>query len=105
MQHDLKNIPVREILPGFRGQFIHSDHMTLVYWSIDPGKGIPTHSHPHEQVVNLLEGELELIVAGTRHVLTPGQIYAIPGHVEHSARAITPTRVLDVFSPVREDYR
>ena len=105
MMHDLANVPVREVLPGFRGQFIHTDTMTFAYWSIDPGKGVPTHKHPHEQVVNMLEGELELTVAGVRHVLKPGQIHAIAGNVEHSAVAITPVRVLDVFHPARDDYR
>jgi quercetin dioxygenase-like cupin family protein len=105
MRHDLTNVPVREILPGFRGQFIHSDTMTFAYWTIDPDCGIPTHHHIHEQVVNVLEGELELMVDGQRHVLGAGAIYTIPGNVEHSARALTPVRVLDVFNPVREDYR
>jgi quercetin dioxygenase-like cupin family protein len=103
--HDLSHVPVREVLPGFRGQFIHTDTMTYAYWRIDPGCGIPLHKHPHEQVVNMLEGELELTVGGERHLLRAGHIYAIPGNVEHSARALTPVRVLDVFHPVREDYR
>ena len=50
-------------------------------------------------------GELELMVDGTRHTLRAGDVYAIPGNVTHSARALTDCRVLDVFAPVREDYR
>jgi quercetin dioxygenase-like cupin family protein len=105
MKFDLSDVPEREVLPGFRGRFIHTDSMALTYWNIDTDCGIPAHAHPHEQVVNMLEGELELTVAGVRHVLRPGQVFVIPGNVEHSARALTPVRVLDVFTPVREDYR
>jgi polyribonucleotide nucleotidyltransferase len=53
----------------------------------------------------LKESKLELVVAGTRHVLEAGDVVTIPGGVEHSARGITDCRVLDVFQPVREDYR
>lgn len=79
--------------------------MTFAYWEISAGSQVPVHSHPHEQVVNMLEGTLELTVAGENHRLTPGQILVIPSNAIHSGKAITPCRVLDVFNPVREDYR
>jgi quercetin dioxygenase-like cupin family protein len=105
MRHRLASIAAHEVVPGFRGRFVHSDGMTLAYWDVAAGASIPTHSHVHEQVVNVLEGELELIVDGTEMVLVPGDVVAIPGHTPHSARGLTDARVLDVFSPVRDDYR
>ena len=66
---------------------------------------MPEHDHPHEQVVNVLEGELALTVDGTEHVLHPGDVVVIPGGVRHAARALAPSYVLDVFAPVRDDYR
>ncbi|HUP23537.1 MAG TPA: cupin domain-containing protein [Thermoanaerobaculia bacterium] len=102
---ELSATPEREPIPGFHGRFVHTDTMTFAYWDIDQGSAIPEHSHPHEQVVNPLEGELELVVSGARHLLSPGSVYVIPGGTPHSARAITACRVLDVFHPVREDYR
>ncbi len=65
----------------------------------------PEHQHPHEQTVNVLEGTLDLVVAGEPIVLTAGQSYVIPPDVPHAGRARTACRVLDVFAPVREDYR
>jgi quercetin dioxygenase-like cupin family protein len=54
----------------------------------------------------MIEGELILVVDGVEHTLRPGDAYQIPGGIEHSARAeFGPCRVLDVFQPVREDYR
>jgi quercetin dioxygenase-like cupin family protein len=105
MRHALHEMPEREVFPGFHGRFVHSDAMTFAYWTIDPGAEVPPHSHPHEQVVNMLDGELELTVAGVPHRLRPGDVFTIPGGVEHAARALTAARVLDVFAPVREDYR
>ena len=101
----LADVPSYERLPGMRGKFLHSGTMTLVYWDVEPGAGIPEHSHPHEQVVNMLEGDFELVVDGIPHRRKPGDVLAIPGNVPHSGRATTRSRILDVFSPVREDYR
>lgn len=105
MRHSLGSLPVIELLPGFRGRFVHSDAMTFVYWDIARDAEIPEHAHPHEQVVNVFEGDLELIVGGEVHELGAGDVFVIPGDVRHSARGITDCRVLDVFQPVREDYR
>ena len=101
----LKSITPREVFPGFHGRFVHSANMTFVYWDIENGSLVPEHSHMHEQVVNMLEGNLELTVDGHKYMLGPGQILVIPSHAIHSGRALSPCKVLDVFCPVREDYR
>lgn len=99
---DLKS---REVFPGHHARFIHGDHMTIAYWRIDKGATVPEHAHPHEQVVNVLSGNYELTVAGKPLSLGPGMVVVIPGGVRHSGRAITDAALLDVFHPVREDYR
>ena len=102
---DLKDIKEREIVPGYRARFLHSKHMTLAYWDVDPGAALPEHSHPHEQISNVLEGQFELTVAGESRILEPGQVAVIPSDVPHSGRAITVCRLLDAFHPCRDDYR
>lgn len=102
---ELMKVPAREVFPGFHGRFVHSATMTFAYWDIAAGGLVPQHHHIHEQVVNMLEGELELTVDGQKHILTSGQVLIIPTNAVHSGRALTACKVLDVFSPVREDYR
>jgi quercetin dioxygenase-like cupin family protein len=63
------------------------------------------HQHPHEQVSYVLEGEFELTVNGVPHRLVPGQVFVIPSNMPHAGLAITDCFILDVFTPVREDYR
>ena len=103
--HSLQEIETRELIPGFSGRFIHTDSMTLVYWDIAAGAQLPKHAHHHEQVVNMLAGEFELTLAGTPHRLQEGQVLVIPRDAEHSGKAITDCRILDVFQPARDDYR
>ena len=105
MFKNLEEIEVREIMPGFQGRFIHTDHLTLAFWQVDAGSALPEHAHPHEQMVIVIEGEFELTVAGQAQVLAPGKVAVIPGNVPHSGRAITDCRVQDVFHPPRDDYR
>ena len=101
----LEDVTEREMAPGFFARMVHSDNMTFAYWKILEGSGLPDHAHPHEQVFNLLEGTFELRVDGESKVFTPGSVVAIPGNARHSGKALTECRILDVFCPVREDYR
>jgi quercetin dioxygenase-like cupin family protein len=98
-------IEPRTVIPGFHGRFVHSETMTFVLWQVDAGAILPEHSHHHEQVVHLYEGEFELTVEGRTIRATPGTVFAIPGNAMHSGRAVTACRIMDVFCPVREDYR
>lgn len=101
----LADLPAREIMPKFHGRMIHSERMTFAYWHIEAGAELPEHAHPHEQVVNMLAGEFQLIIDGETIDLHPEEVFVIPGNVPHAGRALTDCRILDVFCPVREDYR
>jgi len=101
----LRSIEVREIFPGLRARIVHSARTSQSWVEIDEGATFPEHKHPHEQVVNVLEGILELTVNGEVARLEAGDVYVIPPDAPHSGRALTACRVLDVFAPVREDYR
>lgn len=106
MQHlKLEDLKPREVQPGHHARFVHGDHLTVAHWRIEAGSKIPEHEHPHEQVVNVITGKYELTVAGKPLSLEPGMVVVIPGGVRHSGRAITDAYLLDVFVPVREDYR
>ena len=102
---ELADIEPREILPGTTARFVHSEHMTFAYSTFEPGVRLPEHAHPHEQVTNMLEGEFDLTVGGETRRLLPGSVVVIPPDATHAGRAVTACRILDVFHPVREDYR
>lgn len=102
---EYSDIAPREIAPGFSARFVHTQSMTIARVDIRRDARLPSHSHPHEQLTTVLSGELELTIAGEVRVLRPGMVAFIPGGVPHSAHAVTACDVLDVFHPVREDYR
>lgn len=102
---DLKEISEREQIPGYMVRFVHSERMTLAYWEIAEGAPLPQHSHPHEQIANVIEGRFELTISGNTQVLEPGHVAVIPPNAMHSGLALTRCRIIDAFCPVREDYR
>ncbi|GAB6280179.1 MAG: cupin domain-containing protein [Thermovirga sp.] len=106
MEHfDTGNIVSREVVKGVHGKFVHSSHMTMAWWLIEKDASLPEHSHDHEQVVNVIEGTLEISSGNQVWTLNPGSVLVIPGGVPHLARGVTECRVIDAFYPVREDYK
>ena len=101
---NLSEYAAREIVPGFHARFFHTELVTLAYWDIREGASLPEHSHPHEQTVNVIDGVFHLTVDGELFKLTEGAVVLIPPNVPHSGEAVTDCRVIDVFSPVRDDY-
>lgn len=101
----LANIPAKEIRPGFFGKMVHGDKSTLTVWDIKKGSRLLEHSHPHEQITYVVDGELEMVIGGEKYLLTAGATHAIPSNVPHSAYAHTDCRVIDTFAPARDDYR
>ena len=79
--------------------------MTVAHWTVNVGAPLPEHSHPHEQVVNVIEGEFELTINGDTTRLGLRSVAIIPSNAVHSGKALTKCRIINVFSPVREDYR
>ena len=102
---NLSEIVSRELLEGTEVQFIHAETMTLAYWTFKPGVLLPAHAHPHEQVTNVIEGVFDLTVDGKPRRLKAGSVAVIPPGATHAGRAVTACRIIDVFHPVREDYR
>ena len=94
-----------EIFPGVEIFTTHGEHLMLSVVEFQPGAVVLEHSHPHEQLGLMLEGEMEFIIGGISHQVRPGQMWRIPGGVKHSAIAgDKPVKALDVFYPIREDY-
>ena len=101
----IDELPEREVQPGMRARIAHGRGMTIAWWEIDDGAVLPEHAHPHEQIVSVIEGRVELTLGGETRVLDAGSVVLIPSNVPHSGRALARCRVIDVWHPVRDDLR
>lgn len=101
----LRDTAPHELVPGVTMRPLFGEGAQLNLLEFEPGARVPRHEHPHEQLGYVLEGELTLEIDGVEHRLAPGAAFQIPGGVQHAAWSEGPCVVLDVFQPVREDYR
>jgi quercetin dioxygenase-like cupin family protein len=69
---DTATLTVKEPLPGWKGRYFHSDTMTFGYYAVAAGASIHEHSHPNEEVWHVIEGQLEVTIAGETRVAGPG---------------------------------
>ena len=100
-----KGNPRIDICPGIKRQTITSGRtMYQMLAQLEAGSRMPEHRHPQEQIVHILEGKIRLIVDGTPHELTTGDSFYLASNVPHGVETIEDTRVLDTFSPPRDDY-
>jgi len=93
------------IFPGVEIRTAAGTNLMLSVVRLEPESVVTDHSHPHEQMGILLEGQLEFTVGGVTRLLGPGDMWRIPGGVVHRVRALDqPAVAIDVFHPIREDY-
>ncbi len=73
---------------------------------LPPGSLVDWHAHPQEQMGMVLIGRARFQIDDEERILGPGEMYRIPGGIRHRVEPLeTPCRVIDVFSPVRDEYR
>ena len=94
-----------QVWEGITGTISHSEQATYCHFTITDGAILPEHSHFHEQWCHVLEGQLEFDINGEKMILRSGMTAFIPSNMPHSAKALTECKVLDCFTPVREDFR
>ena len=95
-----------DLFPGVSIKTTTGTNMLLSVVTFEPDSVVPDHSHPHEQMGMMISGRLQFTVGGVTRTLGPGDTWRIPGGVVHRVVAIDGSAVaLDVFHPIREDYR
>jgi quercetin dioxygenase-like cupin family protein len=97
--------PTIEICPGItRRTVAHGKTMYQMLATLAAGSVMPAHSHSQEQIVHILQGKMRLIVEGVPHELSAGDSFYLASNVPHGVETLEATRVLDTFSPPRDEY-
>ena len=105
MKQQTEENPWIEICPGISRQTIaHGHTMYQMLAKLEAGSKMPEHRHPQEQIVHIFAGKMQLIVDGTPHELVAGDSFYLASNVPHGVETIEDTRVLDTFSPPRDEY-
>ena len=96
----------RELAPGLTTRIFAGEQAMLSVVSFAPHAEGTLHSHPEEQWGVMLEGDGLRTQGGEEIPVKAGDFWRTPGNVEHTLKAgPNGAKVLDVFSPPREEYR
>lgn len=105
-QFKIKDLGPKKPAEGVEIRAISGERMTMAFFRLAPGSQVPEHSHPHEQIGTVLKGSLTLFVDGGETLVEEGGAYIIPPDRPHAGKCgDVDTEIIEVFSPVREDYR
>ncbi|MGH9886262.1 MAG: cupin domain-containing protein, partial [bacterium] len=98
---DTRKLAEREPKPGWHGRFFDSEGMSFAVYRIEAGASLHEHSHPNEEVWNVISGELEITIGGESHRAGPGCAALVPPNTAHSIRVLTESSVIVVDRPLR----
>ena len=101
---DTAKLVVLEKRPGWRGRLMHSANMTFAHWEFDAGSDIHEHHHEQEEVWHVVEGELEITIAGEQCVAGPGMVAIVPPDTPHSVKALSDGKAIVADFPLRRDF-
>ncbi|HYI75369.1 MAG TPA: cupin domain-containing protein [Gaiellaceae bacterium] len=103
---DLAALEPFAIWDGVVARSIDGERVGLAIVELDPETVVPEHHHDNEQLGMVLRGTVRFRVGDETRTLEPGGTWRIPPNVPHEVH-VGPEGavVIDVFSPVREDWR
>jgi quercetin dioxygenase-like cupin family protein len=96
------------VAPGRTRRILHTDRLMMVVCDFADGPAAqpdPPHSHPHEQVTYVAQGEVLFFIGEESCRLVPGDMVAVPSDRPHTIQLLTPTvRLIDTFTPLRQEF-
>jgi len=100
-----KDVEWEATAPGMKRKIMAWDErLMLVRVEFEKG-GIGTlHSHPHTQITHVERGAFEVEINGGKQVLKAGDVFYVPPQAVHGAVCLEAGVLIDVFSPMREDF-
>ena len=101
-----KNVPLTDLGGGVtRKVLAYSPNLMTVELHFKAGSVGAPHSHPHEQIGYIISGSLLYREEGCEdRLLTAGDTYYVRPNVVHGIAVLEDTKLLDVFTPMREDF-
>ncbi len=100
-----KEIEWQTVGEGVQRQIMgYDDQIMLVNVKFDKGGIGVMHKHYHSQVTHVVSGEFKVTIGDETKILKGGDSFYIPPNVMHGAICLASGFLIDVFSPIREDF-
>ena len=99
---EIQSTPMRQGV--LRKVLSHSENLMICEITLEKGSVIPKHAHPHEQITYIISGKCRYTVGEETKEVGAGDSVLIPGNVSHSIVILEDMKVIDAFTPAREDF-
>ncbi|MAC80183.1 MAG: cupin [Rhodobacteraceae bacterium] len=91
--------------PGVLRQVLSdSPQLMVVSFTFASGAQGTLHSHPHVQSTYVDSGRFRFSIAGEEFEVGPGDSFVIPSNARHGCTCLEPGRLIDTFTPRRDDF-
>jgi quercetin dioxygenase-like cupin family protein len=102
-----ETLPREHVRPGVSRTAFRGDNALMVMNWLEPGMEVRPHSHPFEQLAYILSGRVKFTIGDEIVEVGPGEVVRIPPDVMHCGEPVGNEVAvnLDIFAPVRDDYR
>ena len=102
--HSFNTMPVEQMSPNFRRQYVYGKEAMLARIEVLKGYLVPQHHHVNEQISFILSGSMRFVLGGEERIVRAGEVLVIPANLPHSGEALEDTIGFDVFAPPRADW-
>jgi len=106
MYTENKNVAAKDLGGGVKRKVLsYSKNLMACELTFEKGAVGAPHSHPHEQIGYIISGKLVYQEAGQADkILETGDTYYVAPNVVHGVQILEDTKLLDIFTPMREDF-
>jgi quercetin dioxygenase-like cupin family protein len=102
----LRDIRPHVLREGITARAVEGERMTMAVVELESNLVMPAHHHENEQLGFIIAGSMVMRIGNEERELRPGDTYSIPSNVSHDVVAGPDgATVVDVFAPVRADWR
>jgi quercetin dioxygenase-like cupin family protein len=102
--HNWEEFPLVEAIPKVFRRVISGKQVQMTRVEYRAGAAVDEHSHPQEQILYVLEGEIWFQVEGEEKLMKTGDVVVVPGGAKHSAHSDHDAVFIEAFSPIRLSY-
>ena len=99
------NVPIERVADGIERQMIVGDRLMICRLKFAPDLATPAREHPHEQITIVERGRVRVVVGNEERIARPGDVLHFPSGCWHGATTLDEEVILiDIFTPIREDF-
>jgi quercetin dioxygenase-like cupin family protein len=97
--------PTKIIQGVFRKTLAYNDSVMLCHFLLEKDAKIPIHNHKEHQIGYVINGKVNFLTENGDFIAKTGDSYVFDSNEKHGAIILEKSEIIEVFHPLREDYK